>query len=483
MSRRKLEMLLDELFEGRIEGGDFERLQAELRANPEARQAYRETLNLEHALRFRAKGVDLLNVVPMEKVVERRQRRVLRHALGAAAAVVVLGAVAMALILTRTPPPAVTFETSPGTEWMMSHAATGEEAPDGRVMEPGSRLVLEQGTMELDFASGVRGIVSGPADLTLLREDLVDLGHGTVWFEVPEKAVGFQVRTPDLVLTDLGTAFGIVSKDNFLDEVHVFDGEVEVLHRRGVRHEERIREGGARSADPAGRWQEIPLRPGDFRTELPETSSAPIVVDDTATFTTSPGNGMVRKDSFTFTIDGDLAGFDPEGSDKLVATFSHERGAIDEVTYGGVRMALAARSTSGSEQETAIYHLDAPGVAGDMVVRFKGAANGVGGSLLALSNTAPGGPLARASSTSSQARLAVEEAGCVVVASHAFNGNGKDDSARALAPVVPVFSGPTGSSAGGSGYLTAIVPGEVELKFAGGSLYPSTSAAAFAPRR
>jgi hypothetical protein len=164
---------------------------------------------------------------------------------------------------------------------------------------------------------------------------------------VPEKAAGFQVRTPDLVLTDLGTAFGILSKENFLDEVHVFEGEVEVLHRRGLRNGERIQADEARAAGPAGRWNEIPARPGDFLTELPETSQAPIAVDDTATFTTSPSNEMVRKNRYTFfSSDGDLADFDPEASDKLVVTLSHERGMIEQVTYGGVRMALAQRAAA-----------------------------------------------------------------------------------------------------------------------------------------
>ncbi len=88
--------------------------------------------------------------------------------------------------------------------------------------------------MELEFASGVRGIVRGPADLTLQREDLLDLANGTAWFEVPADAVGFKVNTPDLILTDLGTEFGIISESNFLDEVHVFDGKVEVRNRYGL---------------------------------------------------------------------------------------------------------------------------------------------------------------------------------------------------------------------------------------------------------
>lgn len=479
MNRRERDMLLDDLFEGRLGRAEFDRLRAELRSNPAARAAYRESLHLHHALRFRAKGVDLLHVVPMEKVVERRRRRALRHAMTAAAALVALAAAVMALILAHTPPPTLTFAASPGSEWMMSHAAADGELPDGPMMEPGSRLVLESGVVELDFASGVRGILRGPSDLTLLRDDLIDLKRGTAWFEVPENAAGFQVRTPDLVLTDLGTAFGILSKENFLDEVHVFEGEVELLHRRGLRHKERLPADAARAAGPAGRWNEIPPRPGDFLTELPEISQAPIEVDDTATFTTSPSNEMVRKNRYTFSSDGDLADFDPEASDKLVVTLSHERGTIEQVTYGGVRMALAQRAAATTLQRTAIYHLDEPGPAADLVVRFRGRSNGVGGSLLALSNTAPGEPVATASDSSPRVRLPVESAGCLVVASHAVN----DSRVRARAPLETLFSGPTGSSRGGSGHWLAESEGELELAFSGGEERPATAAAAFAPRR
>ncbi len=78
---------------GRFEGEAFENLQEERRRDPAAREAYREYLHLHHALRFRGKGVDLLRVVPMDQVIERRQRRSLRNAGLAAVAVLVLGAV------------------------------------------------------------------------------------------------------------------------------------------------------------------------------------------------------------------------------------------------------------------------------------------------------------------------------------------------------------------------------------------------------
>lgn len=279
MNRRELESHLQDLFEGRLEGEAFDALQDQLRNSAEAREAYREYLHLDHSLRFRGKGVDLLNVVPMDQVVARRQRRHLKQAGIAAAALFALGLGIMALILTRPPAATLTFETSPGTDFSMSHQAAGDTMPEGQVLEPGSRLQVESGVVELEFASGVRGIIRGPADLTLHRENLLHLADGTVWFEVPPKAVGFQVSTPDLVLTDLGTEFGILSEHNFLDEVHVFDGKVEVLHRRGVKTRETLGAGQARFAGPAGRWKETPLRRDHFLDTLPTVQIEPEVIE------------------------------------------------------------------------------------------------------------------------------------------------------------------------------------------------------------
>ena len=275
MNRRELEQNLQDLFEGRLDAERFKTLQRVLRSDPETREIYLDCAELHSNLQFRAEGTDLMQVMSMEKVVERRQRKIFWGALKGAVAAVLVGMVAMAFIVTRPPSPVLTFKVSPGTRVVTSHRDSGDDTPQGQVLQPGSRLEVSSGTVELDFASGVRGIVRGPADLTLQRDDLLDLVNGTVWFEVPAKAVGFQVSTPDFVLTDLGTEFGIVSEPNFLDEVHVFAGRVEVRHRQGLKTTTQLTKGEARFAEPTGRWREIPVRRDHFLDELPTTVLEP----------------------------------------------------------------------------------------------------------------------------------------------------------------------------------------------------------------
>lgn len=279
MTSLELRQSLDDLFEGRLEGEAYTALENELRESAEARAVYRECLLLHKSLEFRGKGVDLFNVVPMEEVVRRRQRRHLRHAGVAAAAIVVLASTIMAVVLTRTPAPTVTFVQSPGTVLTISHDISTEKPPEGSALEPGSRLEIRRGSVEVTFASGVSGIIQGPADLTVHRTDMLFLAEGTAWFKVPSKAIGFMVTTPDLILTDLGTEFGILSRTRYLDEVHVFEGKVQVVNRNGLKKDEMLEAGQARIAGPVGRWKETELDGERFLRELPKTD-LPLIESD-----------------------------------------------------------------------------------------------------------------------------------------------------------------------------------------------------------
>lgn len=485
MTQRELEWNLQALFDGRLDGAGFDALEAELRNNPEARAAYREYLHLHHALCQRAIGVDLLRVVPMDQVNARSQRRFMKVAALSAAAAIAMVAGVMAFFFASQPQPTLVFKKSVGSELVVSHKLEGDNLPSGRSLEPGSRLELKSGTVELQFASGVRGIVQGPAEVRLQRENLLDLTRGTAWFEVPPNAIGFQVRTPNTVVTDLGTAFGIVSMPKALDEAHVFTGSIEVMSRHGHKESAVLHAGNARAADSIGRWREIQLNSERFLRKLPVEEPAAVSLDAVTVFTSSPRNEMVRKNEYHFDFATALAGFDPTDSDKLVVTLSHERGEIRSVRYGGVEMVEAVGARRSDAQSTAIYYLDSPGPAANLTVGFKGEANGVGGSLFALSNVRPGTPAVVASERSQSLRVEVKTAGSFVIATHAHNQNHLDlvSPATITGRFRPVFDGATGSSVGGSGYHAASRAGNLDVKFRGGDEHPVTAAAVFEPSR
>jgi hypothetical protein len=110
-------------------------------------------------------------------------------------------------------------------------------------------LRLEAGVARIDFETGVRVTLEGPAHLELLSKTEVRLHSGNLAAHVPPTGVGFQVYTEKVDVTDLGTTFGVsVAKDGSTD-VEVFEGKVEVAppdgDASGIVQREIILEGDA----------------------------------------------------------------------------------------------------------------------------------------------------------------------------------------------------------------------------------------------
>ena len=89
-------------------------------------------------------------------------------------------------------------------------------------------LKIRKGTLRLDFYSGARVILEGPASLDLLSQDLARLDHGKLTARVPPPAEGFTIVNAKLRVVDRGTEFGMSVNAADDCEVHVFDGEVEL---------------------------------------------------------------------------------------------------------------------------------------------------------------------------------------------------------------------------------------------------------------
>ncbi len=93
---------------------------------------------------------------------------------------------------------------------------------------PKGWLKLRRGTLRLDFYSGARVFLEGPAAIDLMSQDLARLERGRLTAHVPPPAQGFTILNANLRVVDRGTEFGMnVSSPNDC-EVHVFDGEVEL---------------------------------------------------------------------------------------------------------------------------------------------------------------------------------------------------------------------------------------------------------------
>lgn len=97
----------------------------------------------------------------------------------------------------------------------------------GAPLTPG-KLAISKGLIQIEFYSGSRVIVEGPAEIELVGANEAICHHGKMRAYVPDHARGFTIHSPKFQLVDLGTEFGIEVKPDGQSEVQVFDGEVEL---------------------------------------------------------------------------------------------------------------------------------------------------------------------------------------------------------------------------------------------------------------
>ena len=204
-------------------------------------------------------------------------------------------------------------------------------------------------------------------------------------------------------------------------------------------------------------------------------SAGAVTVDDTISFTTSPFNEIVRPSPYTFSASPDLDGFDPGGAEKLILAFASENAAsVTSITYGGVSMSPAVVANNGI-QLTGIYYLDNPPATGGLVVQFGGSnVNGVGGSLIAVSDVETGFAAVN-SSTTQTVSLTTTASGSLVVASHANNGG----NGSAQADLTALLDGPVGSAGGGTGCQIVESASAVTPNFTGSTSRPVSAAVEF----
>jgi hypothetical protein len=97
----------------------------------------------------------------------------------------------------------------------------------GAGIEPGRTIVLESGLAEMVFRDGAKGILAGPATMQFGSAKSVFLRRGRFTAIVEDTAArGFEVLTPGMRYTDLGTEFGVFVGRDGVQEMHVFRGRV-----------------------------------------------------------------------------------------------------------------------------------------------------------------------------------------------------------------------------------------------------------------
>ncbi len=130
----------------------------------------------------------------------------------------------------------------------------------GSALEPGW-LRLESGLAQVVFYSGARVVIEGPTELQLISPTEVVCPTGRLLAEVPPLARGFRVKTAQLNVVDLGTAFGVDAARG-QTEVHVFKGEVEFFAQTAAKQS--LGEGRAAVVPASGPPQFMAANAADF---------------------------------------------------------------------------------------------------------------------------------------------------------------------------------------------------------------------------
>jgi len=270
------EAAVSRYLDGHCSPEEFAELEDYLANSEEARELFLDHIDLHNVLDLELSMPQIMHsafsqVVPVEQLRERQQRRSMVQATMVAAALLMLLGVVFKFVIIPEREPLLTFESAPDSILTVTHsrAQMANEEPEPGTLAKGSQLELRQGTVKLTLSNGVTSVVQAPANLTLIDEGRMSVREGIAWFQVPQNAIGFQVITPRMRITDLGTEFGVMCATDSLDQVHLLQGKIEVSHRVGLKTSELLSGTAARIAGPAGRLKATPVRPEDFITSLP----------------------------------------------------------------------------------------------------------------------------------------------------------------------------------------------------------------------
>jgi hypothetical protein len=205
-------------------------LERALREDAEFRLGFLEYLNVDAAIAAQAAFEGETESGPVVSFTPKRHR--LEHIpwLAMAASMTLMGLLAWGVQAIRAPFAIVT-------------SSVGASFSQGSAVHGGS-LRLDIGAVEFLTPKGARVVVEAPAEIRFESSESLRVMRGKVAADVPPKAKGFTVVTPDGTAVDLGTRFGVdvpVSGDS---EIHVFQGEV-IAQAKGDLLKQSLRTGEA----------------------------------------------------------------------------------------------------------------------------------------------------------------------------------------------------------------------------------------------
>lgn len=266
------------VLDGTMSEIEFHRFQDALRKDAGLRKLYQSYALLHHSLAEEFHGQAMVARPGNARPVRSAKTGWTTGLLSAAAALAILAtaiwlassrkpATEPLMAETPAPPVPVTIDFSPDAGWRFDGELTTR---DGRATAlPGTRLFLDKGVARFQFPNEVVGHLEAPAEIVYEGSARLVLEEGRGRFRVGAAGKGFAVVTSSLEAIDLGTEFAVVSHRSAPDELHVFEGKVEMRTPEG-RERPFLQAGEAASVSAGGRVTRIAARPDDFAAKLPE---------------------------------------------------------------------------------------------------------------------------------------------------------------------------------------------------------------------
>lgn len=228
--RDALWLELQELEAGTLDPARRAALMERIRYSADAQRAYLEYFEQTALIEAEAAAQSARDDLPaMVKLPATRRLRYQRPLLALAATIAAIAGIATLFLPDRPQPSShLIADAVPGTQWSV----------DGRSPEPGAgpqqvgagaTVEVTSGTVTLRIDSGATLVMQGPARVSFPELDRPLLHQGWLWMDSGASDTRLEIGTPELLVQNLGTRFGVHVPDEGEAEVHVVKGEVKVF--------------------------------------------------------------------------------------------------------------------------------------------------------------------------------------------------------------------------------------------------------------
>lgn len=224
--------ILQDLEDGTLAAEERDCAMILLQKSPAARTAYFEYF--EQAAMLHAEAATHAEQEEMLLALSEsgRSRRIFQRSVLAAAAVLALSAIISALIAVRPPDLGrLAASAAAETRWAVDGETQDSDSDEMEVVE-GSSVQVFSGTVKLRLESGLRLVLQGPAEVAFPKLERPVLKRGWLWIDSGGTDASLLVETPELLLRDIGTRFGVRVRANGLAEIHLIEGMVEASSKQ-----------------------------------------------------------------------------------------------------------------------------------------------------------------------------------------------------------------------------------------------------------